>query len=299
MSISLLQRRCIRIADRIREDFFCLLAVVLLLSACQAASDPPSTDISGSAASPIASSVGEKAITLQVFAAASLAEPFNEMGRIFESAHPGVEVMFNFAGSQALAQQLIQGAPVDVFASANMAQVQNIVDGDRAADGTPRVFATNRLVLIVPADNPGEIQRLQDLAKSGLRLVLAAKEVPVGQYSLEFIQKADGDADFPPGFADAVLENVVSYEDNVKAVLAKVRLGEADGGIVYASDASSASAEHIGVLEIPAHLNVKAQYPIIMISESLNPLQASAWIDFVLSPQGQAILAKFGFSPAP
>ena len=140
MSISLLQRRCIRIADRIRKDFFCLLAVALLLSACQAASNPPSTDISGSAASPIASSVGEEAITLQVFAAASLAEPFNEMGRIFESAHPGVEVMFNFAGSQALAQQLIQGAPADVFASANIDQMQNIVDGDRAADGTPRVF---------------------------------------------------------------------------------------------------------------------------------------------------------------
>ncbi len=169
MSISVLQTQVCSYSRSYSEGFFLLTGSRLLLSACQAASNPPSTDISGSAASPIASSVGEEAITLQVFAAASLAEPFNEMGRIFESAHPGVEVMFNFAGSQALAQQLIQGAPADVFASANMAQVQNIVDGDRAADGTDRVFATNRLVLIVP----GIIQEKSSVCRTWQSLVCA------------------------------------------------------------------------------------------------------------------------------
>lgn len=281
----------------VNKVFLYLVAIFLLLSACQPSGIPTADGNSGTAASPAFSS--GKSVVLQVFAAASLTEAFNALRVEFERLNPGIQVIFNFAGSQALAQQLIQGAPADVFASANMAQVQNVADEGRVDVGAARIFATNRLIVILPADNPGEIYRLQDLAKPGLRLVLAASEVPVGKYSQEFIQKAAQHPDFQPDFAAAITANVVSYEDNVKAVLAKVRLGEADAGVVYASDASGDTVDGLAILEIPAGLNVVALYPMVPILDSRYPQQAQAWMDFVLSNQGQSILGEFEFSPAP
>ena len=177
-----------------------------------------------------------------VFAAASLTEPFGEIGKSFEAAHPGVTVVYNFAGSQQLAQQINAGAPADVFASANKKQMGATIDAGSVISGTQQIFARNRLVVIYPKDNPAGLKDLNDLANPGLKLVLAAKEVPVGQYTLDFLDKAAADPALGTTFKDAVLKNVVSYEDNVKNVLTKVALGEADAGIVYLSDISGADA---------------------------------------------------------
>lgn len=248
------------------------------------------------AAAPAAASL--EPANLTVFAAASLTDAFNEIGQNFSADHPGVIFTFNFAGSQQLAQQLGQGAPADIFASANKKQMEvAIMEAGRVISGTERTFARNRLVVIYPADNPAGLAQLPDLAKPGLKLVLAAKEVPVGQYSLDFLNKTITDTAFSPTFADEVLKNVVSYEENVKSVLAKIALGEADAGIVYTSDITSADSDKVGRLDIPDNLNVIASYPIAVTNDSPHSTQAQAFVAYVLSPAGQNVLAKYGFIP--
>jgi molybdate transport system substrate-binding protein len=235
---------------------------------------------------------------LVVFAAASLSEAFAEIGQAFQGAHPGVTVTFDFAASQQLAQQMEEGAPADVFASANQRQMQVAIDGGRISAGSARIFVRNRLLIIFPVDNPAGIIGVQDLARPGLRLVLVASEAPAGQYTLEFLAQASADPAFGASFRDDVLANVVSYEENVRAVLTKVLLGEADAGIVYSSDAAGEDAAGLGRLDIPDGLNVIAEYPIAPVTDSTNPGLATAFVDFVLSPQSQAILTGYGFAPA-
>jgi molybdate transport system substrate-binding protein len=234
---------------------------------------------------------------LHVFAAASLSEPFSEMGRMFETEHPGVKAVFNFAGSQQLAQQINEGAPADVFASANNRQMDLVIDADGIISGTQQTFARNQLVVIYPKDNPAGVNELKELARPGLKLVLAAKEVPVGGYTQTFLEKASADPAFGVAFKDEVLKNVASYEDNVKAVLTKVALGEADAGIVYLSDISGADADKVGQMDIPEALNVMATYPIAPVMNSKNQALAQAFIDLVVSARGQEILAKYNFLP--
>jgi molybdate transport system substrate-binding protein len=237
-------------------------------------------------------------VTLTVLAAASLTESFTELGAMFEEANPGVTLSFNFAGSQALAEQLAQGAPADVFASASGKYMTAAVESGRVADGAQTTFVTNRLVVIFPIDNPAEIAQLQDLIKDGVSIDLADQAVPVGQYSLDFLDKASADAAFGASFKDDVLANVVSYEDNVKAVLTKVSLGEVDAGIVYISDITVDAADKVGTLDIPDELNTIANYPIAAIADSEYAELAQAFVDFVLSPEGQAVMAKYNFVPA-
>jgi molybdate transport system substrate-binding protein len=234
---------------------------------------------------------------LLVFTAASLTEAFTEIGKVFEAQHPGSRVLFNIAGSQQLAQQLAQGAPADVFASANARQMDVAVEAGRVMSGTAQPFVRNRLVVVFPQANQAGIKTLNDLAKPGVKLVLAAKEVPVGQYALDFLVKAGQDAAFGAGFKEGVVQNVVSYEENVRAVLSKVILGEADAGIVYTSDISQGSAAQVGRLEIPDRLNTIATYPIAPITDSEQPELAATFVRLVLAPEGQAILAKYGFLP--
>jgi molybdate transport system substrate-binding protein len=235
----------------------------------------------------------EEAFTLTVFAAASLTDAFGEIGRVFEADHPGVTMAFNFAGSNQLATQIGEGAPADVFASANAAQMDVAVASGRIDAGAPRIFVTNRLVVVYPSDNPAGITALPDLAKPDTLIVLAAEEVPVGRYSLEFLDLAAADPAFGATFKDDVLGNVVSYEENVRSVLNKVALGEADAGIVYTSDL--AGVEGVASLEIPDALNVLAEYPIAPLNDSAQADTAAAFVDFVLSDAGQAILVGYGF----
>ena len=233
--------------------------------------------------------------TLTVLAAASLLDAFNDLGAQFEASHPGVNVAFNFAGSQQLAQQIASGAPADVFASANQQQMLTAEKSGRIEVSQISLFTQNRLVVVFPKDNPGKLSMLKDLALPGLKLVFAAKAVPVGQYSLDFLNKASQDPTFGAGYEDSVLKNVVSYEDNVKAVLTKVALGEADAGIVYTTDISGAYAAKVSQLAIPDALNVIASYAIAALKDSSQPGLAQAFVDLVLSAAGQAALEKYGF----
>jgi molybdate transport system substrate-binding protein len=230
---------------------------------------------------------------LTVFAAASLTDAFTELGQSFEAANPGVNVAFNFAGANQLAAQINGGAPVDVFASANERQMATAVESGRIDAEEPKIFVTNRLVVVIPADNPAGITQLQDLARPGTLLVLAAVEVPVGQYSLEFLGRASQDVAFSPSFREDVLNNVVSYEENVRSVLNKVVLGEVDAGIVYSSDL--VGVDSVRHLEIPDPLNLIAVYPIAQLKDSSLPELSRAFVDFILSPDGREILARYGF----
>jgi molybdate transport system substrate-binding protein len=203
-----------------------------------------------------------------------------------------------FAGSQALVTQLIEGAKADVFASASAAQMKAAQDAG-VIEGPSTVFTQNRLAIVVPKDNPAGIQNPADLAKPGLKLVLAQAEVPVGQYARQGICTAGQDtATYGEGFVDKVAANVVSEEDNVKAVLAKVQLGEADAGIVYTTDVTTDVAADVTLIELPPAINVVATYPIAVVKGGNTEL-ADAFIAFVLGEEGQAILAKYGFEPRP
>jgi molybdate transport system substrate-binding protein len=233
--------------------------------------------------------------TLTIFAAASLTDAFTEIGEQFEAGHAGVTVTFNFGASNALAEQINQGAPADVFASANPKQMDAAVTSGRIDPGTVQVFARNRLVVVVPRANPGAVSTLSDLARPGLKIVLAAAEVPAGQYALDFLDQASLDPAFGADYKDAVLANVVSYEENVRAVFTKVALGEADAGIVYSSDITGDGAAGVGKLDIPDALNTLATYPLAPLSDSAQPALAADFVSLVLSASGQAVLAEHGF----
>ncbi|MEM7033780.1 MAG: molybdate ABC transporter substrate-binding protein [Chloroflexota bacterium] len=239
--------------------------------------------------------VGLAPANLSVFAAASLTEAFRELGQRFEEQHPQISITFNFAGSQQLAQQLAQGAPADLFASANQAQMNLTLEAERVDPNSITVFTHNRLAVISRIDNQPPIQTLSDLAKPQYKLILAANEVPAGQYAQGFLEKTTSDHDLGPMYQGQVLNNVVSYEANVKAVLTKIVLGEADAGIVYQSDIAAKNKDHFKQIVIPNHLNIDAPYPLATISDSQHPTQAAAFAAYVLSPVGQQILENHGF----
>jgi molybdate transport system substrate-binding protein len=219
---------------------------------------------------------------LRVFAAASLTAAFTKIGQDFTAANGGTKVSFNFAGSQALATQIQQGAPADVFASAdipNMDKVKDLV-------GTPQNFASNLLQIVVEKGNPKGVKGLEGLANPDLKVVLAAPEVPAGKYAQQALAKAK------------VTVKPVSQEDNVKAVVTKVSLGEADAGIVYVTDVTAGGDKVEGV-DIPEELNVVATYPIATVKASKAQDKAQAFMDLVLSAQGQQVLKQYGFLPPP
>jgi len=224
-----------------------------------------------------------------VFAAASLSDAFGQIAVEFEVAHPSVKVLLNLAPSSELAIQLAEGAAADVFASASQAQMQVAADPGRLA-GQPVVFATNQLTILAPADNPADLHTPADLAKPGLRLVLAAPGAPVRQYSDQRIALM-GDA----VFQTAVYANLASEEPNVRQVATRVLLGEADAGIVYASDVTPDIAGRVLQIAIQAAQNVVATYPIVVVGEAPGGEVAQAFADFVLGPDGQSILQEWGF----
>jgi molybdate transport system substrate-binding protein len=234
---------------------------------------------------------------LTVFAAASLTDAFEDLATAFATVNPDVKVTYNFAGSQQLAAQLGEGAPADVFASANRTQMNVAIESTRVISGTERTFARNQLVMITPADNPAGLSTLADLANPGLQLILADASVPVGQYSLDVLTKASALPEYTESFSPTVLANVVSFENNVRSVLTKISLGEGDAGIVYTTDAAL-DADNVVQITIPDELNTIASYPIAPIADSANPGLAQAFVDFVLAPEGQQILVQYGFIAA-
>ncbi|MGB8215453.1 MAG: molybdate ABC transporter substrate-binding protein [Anaerolineales bacterium] len=279
-----------------------VLALAVLLAACGPVATatpvptavPPTATTLPPTVTPVPSTATPAPRTLTVFAAASLTGSFGDIGKAFEAANPGVTVTFNFAGTQALVTQLTQGASADVFASANEAYMNNLVTANLVAAGTPKDFVTNVLEVILPANNPANLQTLQDLAKPGLKLILEDKSVPAGTYSLQILANMSKDPTFDTDFSAKVLANVVSYETDVKQVVAKVQLGEADAGIVYITDAIAAPT--LKTIPIPNAYNVIAKYPIAALSNSSQPQLAAAFVAYVLSADGQAIMKKWGFT---
>ena len=231
---------------------------------------------------------------LIVFAAASLSGPFDELAAVYRERRPDVTVRLSYAGSQQLASQLQLGAAADVFASADERWMDRVRRSGLLGE-PPVVFARNRLVAVIPASNPGGIEVLEDLARSGLRLVLAAEAVPAGRYSREALRRLARRPGFPRDYDRRVLANVVSEEENVKAVAAKVHLGEADAGLIYRSDVTPALASGLGVLEIPESANVVASYPVALLARGPAPREARAFVELLLGPEGRAALAKHGF----
>jgi molybdate transport system substrate-binding protein len=226
-----------------------------------------------------------------VFAAASLREVCTELERPFEQAHPGARLRFNFAGSQELRTQLEHGAAADVFISADVRQMEA---AERAGlVGPPRLLVSNSPVLIVPRSNPAGLTRFIDLPNVK-RLVIGTPEVPIGHYTLEVLDKAN--AALGGNFRARVEAKVVSRELNVKQVLAKVVLGEADAGLVYASDAASAGAQ-VQVVALPVEYNVVAHYPMAAVKRAPHPQLAAEYLHFLASPTAQAVFAKYGFGP--
>jgi molybdate transport system substrate-binding protein len=233
-------------------------------------------------------------VSLTVFAASSLTDAFKTIQPKFQVANPNVTITYSFGGSDTLATQITQGAPADVFASANTTQMNVAVKGGQIASASVKTFAHNRLVVIYPTANPADVLTLQDLAKPNLKLDLAASTVPVGQYALDFLTKASADSTFGADFKSKVLKNVVSYETDVRSVLTKVSLGEADAGIVYTTDAAT-KADSIKTIAIPDALNTVAVYPIAPIKGSAHADAAQRFVDYVVAADGQAVLAQYGF----
>jgi molybdenum ABC transporter, periplasmic molybdate-binding protein len=218
--------------------------------------------------------------TITVFAAASLTDAFEEIAEDFETANPGARLVFNFAGSSALATQITEGAPADVFASASPATLRTVTDAG-LADRDPVVFVRNQLVIAVEAGNPLGIRGLEDLARPGVTVALCAEQVPCGAAARTAIA------------ASGLTITPVSYEENVRAALAKVSLGEVDAALVYRTDAASADA--VEAVEFPESAEAINDYLIAVLTDAPNKAGAAAFVAWVLSPEGAEVLTTYGF----
>ena len=237
----------------------------------------------------------EQGGTLTVFAASSLTDAFGELAGIFEKRNPGTTVRTSFGASSDLLAQIEHGAPADVFASAAEEEMNTAVKDDFVS-GKPVDFVKNREVVMIPKDNPANIEGLGDLSKPGIKLVLAEEGVPAADYAVEILGKAN--REYGPDFKERVLSNVVSREADVRASVSRVALGDADATFGYASDHTPDIRDRVEVIEIPEDLNIVATYPIAPLEGARSPGLAREWVDLVVSEEGQRVLKKWGFEPA-
>jgi len=268
----------------------CVFLVALGLVSCGGSSGGGS-DSGGSGGS----GGEERGGTLTILAASSLTDAFGELGNTFEEQNQGVEVQQSFGASSDLLAQIQQGAPADVFASAAEEEMDT-AEKDNLVSGTPRVFVKNREVIMVPKDNPANINSLEDMAKPNIKLVLAAKDVPAADYAVEILGKAN--KEYGPDFEQDVLSNVVSREANVRASVNRVVVGDADATFGYASDYTPDTRNKVKVIPIPSDLNIIATYPIAALKDAEDPGFAKKWVDLVTSEEGQKVLEKWNFEPA-
>jgi molybdate transport system substrate-binding protein len=233
--------------------------------------------------------------TLTVLAASSLIDAFVELANRFEEKNPGVKVRQSFESSSTLLAQIQQGAPADVFASAAEEEMNTAVE-DGLVKGEPEVFVKNREIIMVPKDNPANIDRFRDVAKPDVKLVLAGKDVPAADYALEILGKAKGE--YGADFEMDVLSNVVSRESDVRASVNRVVVGDADATFGYASDYTPDIRDKVKVVLIPPDLNIVATYPIAALEDAKSPGLAKKWVELVTSEEGQRVLQKWNFEPA-
>jgi molybdate transport system substrate-binding protein len=261
--------------------FLALAGVPVLLVAACGDDDDDATDAGdGSATSEEATGGSALDGDITVFAAASLTDAFDEVGTAFEEANPDVGVDFNYGPSSGLREQILEGAPADVFASADPSNMDQVVEGDAAE--SPQDFATNELQIAVPEGNPGGVEGLDDFADPDLLIGLCAEDVPCGELGREALANAE------------VTPEIDTNETDVRALLTKVESGDLDAGIVYVTDVLAAGDAVEGV-DIPAEDNVTATYPIASLSDAGDAEVAEAFVAFVLSDDGQGILASHGF----
>lgn len=273
------------------------LAAVVFLAACSGSAATSSGSTSAPAPGSIAvDSATPAPVELTVFAAASLNAAFTRLGSAFEAAHPGVTVVFSFDASSVLRTQVEQGAPADVFASADEQNPAALV-GAGLAVGPPTSFAANALTVIVPIGNPAKIATPADLARPGVKVVAAGAAVPITRYADQLLVNLAAQPGYPPAFVAAVTANVVSREDNVRGLVTKIELGEGDAGIVYVTDARASTK--VETVPLPDGANVRATYDAVVVKASIHPAQAADFLAFLHGVDGQAILAEFGFLPPP
>lgn len=234
-------------------------------------------------------------VTLTVLAAASLSTAFPAIAAKYHQSHSNVTVRFSFAGTQTLVTQIENGAPADVFASADQAHMATLVSEGKAK--APLVFARNRLVIIVPKSNPAGITRPADLGRAGVKLDVAAPAVPAGKSAHDMLVKLAATTGSPAAFSAKVTKNIVSQEDNVHAVVNRIALGEADAGIVYVSDLATPNGKSVQSIAIPDAINVINIYPIAPVADSTHTSEAQSFVDFVHGKTGQSVLEQDGFLP--
>jgi molybdate transport system substrate-binding protein len=246
------------------------------------------------ASAPTPGSRSAEAIDLTVFAAASLSGVLEEVKPAYASTHPGTTLTVSTDSSAALEAKIEQGAPADIFLSADTVNPQKLVQKGFSA-GEPVVFAVNKLAIVVASGNPGAIGTPADLARSGVKLIAAGDEVPITKYARQLVDNLAKEPGYPADFAAAYGRNVVSKEDNVNAVIGKIELGEGDAAVVYATDAKRSTK--VTTVDIPEGANVSASYAGVVVGASSHQERARAFLCWLTSPDGQAVLSSFGFAP--
>jgi molybdate transport system substrate-binding protein len=266
-----------------------LVVLAAVLAACSSVGAAASPEGSTGPASPSGAGVD-----LTIYGAASLKGALDKAKAAYEAANPGTTLTISTDSSSALETKIEQDAPVDVFLSADTTNPKKLVDKG-LADGDPVAFARNKLTVIVPADNPAGIRTPADLARKGIKVIAAGDEVPITKYATQLVANLAREAGYPADFAAAYAANVASKEDNVKAVVAKVELGEGDAGIVYVTDARASTK--VATVDVPDPANVPATYAGVVVKASKDAAAAKAFLDWLAGPDGQAILSSFGFLP--
>jgi molybdate transport system substrate-binding protein len=272
-----------------RIIFSLSLILMLILASCSA----PSPAAIATTAPTIAPTAAPKNVTLKVFAPSALTDAAKEINAAYETANPGVKVAIEFGHSPTQRLQFTQGATGDVFVTASQKDMDDAVADETIAGGQARVFASNQLVVILSPKNAANIQRLEDLANPGVRVLVAVVDTPIGKVTLDMLAKME--KQFGAGFKAKVIANVVSNEAGVKPIVSKIKLGEADAGIVYVTDA--VSAPDLKTLTIPAELNMVTQLNAAPLAKAANPEQAASYTAYLTSTEGQATLKKWGFLP--
>ncbi|MEO8229408.1 MAG: molybdate ABC transporter substrate-binding protein [Chloroflexota bacterium] len=274
-----------------------LAVVVLLVATCSTGAGTSSAPASVAPIGTTASSArpaSAEAVDLTVFAAASLKGALEKAKTVYETANSGTKLTLSLDSSSALETQIEQGAPADVFLSADTTNPKKLVDG-RFATGSAVTFAGNKLAVIVPTARPAGIAKPADLAKAGVKIIAAGDAVPITKYAMQLVANLAKEPDYPPDFAARYAANIASKEDNVKAIVAKIELGEGDAGIVYVTDAKASTK--VKPIDVPDSANVPATYAGVVVMASKHQDAATAFLSWFAGPDGQAILSSFGFLP--